>query len=651
MAASGAFAEAYSTVENVEKLVEDRVKASTEVAKDLQASAMETVFALGHVDLNFNAGGLPAPPKIDPSIKVDLNLPHISPTSFGTITSELPSVPTLDPVPAIPDLNIPDFQSSISSLNIPNAPAWTTTLQLPTEPTIEDVVVPNMPAVTIPAAPTLTEITVPSFSGLTLPTFSATAPEFEGTALPGILQWSEPTYHTVILDDVVKQLRKLWDGGSGIPPAVEQAMWARATDREDLTTKRELDSVSEEFSMRGFTMPPGMQAARIDQLRQDLAVKKLGLNRELTIQIAQWQVENVRFACTQAIAAENVYVNLFLNQAQRLFDAARVQVESQINIYNAQVALFNARMNGYEISARVFNTLVQAELSKIEAFKAEVEAEVARGQINTQKVQAYAAMIDALKAQTEVYRTQMQGAEIKSNVLRDRIEVFKAKIQAYAEQINAQKVVFDAYESQVKGEAAKAGIIDAEARAYAALIQGKSTLADIDMKKAEVTIQKNKVLIEGYQAALEAEKARIQSQLSIIQSGAQAYIADTQRYAAVAQAEGAKAQVEVSAKEAELRTNVAFYQAQVQAYIGNMEQLIRKAALIVDALKAAGSISSTLAAGAMAGVHVGATLSGSGGVNATGAEQYTQSTSKSESFTKTDEHKESRNYNYDGGKP
>ena len=640
MAASGAFAEAYSTVDNVEQLVESRVQAATATATQLQEVALDTIRDLSNVDLNFSAGSPPARPNIDPRINVDLNLPTITPTSFGTITSNAPARPGLEDVPDIPDLNIPDFESSISSLNIPNAPAWTAPPQVPDEPTVEDVAVPDMPALAMPAAPTLAEITVPTFDGLTLPVFDATAPEFAGTALPGILQWQEPTYHPEIIDEVVEQLRRLWSGGSGIPPAVEQAMWARAMDREDLTVSRELDSVSEDFSMRGFTMPPGMQAARVDQLRQDLVLKKQGLNRELTIQIAQWQVENVRFACTQAIAAENVYVNLFLNQAQRLFEAARYQIEAQLNVYNAQVALFNARMNGYQISAQVYNTRVQAELTKIEVFKAEIEAEVARGQLNVQKVQAFTAMVDALKAQTDMYRTQMQGAEIKSTVIRNKIEVFKAQVQAYAEQVNAQKVVFDAYESQVKGEAAKAGIIDAEARAYAALIQGKSSIADIGVKKAEVTIQKNRVLMDAYQADLEAEKTRIQSQLSVIQSGAQAYIADTQRFSAVAQAEGTKAQVTVAAKEAELRTNVAFYQAQVQAYIGNMEQLIRKAALIIDALKAAGSISSTLAAGAMAGVHVGATLSGSGAVTAAGSSSYSESTTESQS--------RNENYNYEG---
>lgn len=59
MAASGAFAEAYSTVENVEQLVEARVQAATATAAQLQTTALQTVSALGNVNLNFNAGRPP----------------------------------------------------------------------------------------------------------------------------------------------------------------------------------------------------------------------------------------------------------------------------------------------------------------------------------------------------------------------------------------------------------------------------------------------------------------------------------------------------------------------------------------------------------------------------------------------------------------
>lgn len=634
------FEQAYDSVEGVDQIVSSRINDASATSQALQLTAMDTIKALQDVNFKFNAGSPPSPPNIDPNIDVLINLPPITPTSFGTITSTMPESPRLDGVPSVSPLNIPDFQSSIGSLNIPEPPPWTAPGAAPARPSTGDVVLPDSPLLVMPQMPALVEINVPSFGGLALPTFSASAPEFEATALPGILQWSEPSYHTEILDEVLGVIRTLWSGGSGIPPAVEQAMVERALSREDMIANRELDSVAEEFSLRGFTMPTGMQAARTDQMRQDLALKKLSLNRELTIKFAEWQIENIRFGVQQAIAAENVFVNIFLNSAQRMFEAAKFQIEAQLNIYNAQVALFNARMSGYQIEASVFDMLVKAELSKIEVFKAEIEAEVARGQINEQKVRTYTAQVQALQTEVEIYKARMQGVQVQSEVIRNQIEAYKADVQAYGERIQADKVRFDAYESQVKGEAAKAGIIDAEARAYAALMQGKASAADISVKRAELIIQKNRSLVEAYIADLDAEKARIQSQSAVIQSGAQAYIADTQRFAAQAQAETAKAQVQVAAKEAELRTNVSFYQAQVQAYIGNMEQLIRKAGLVIDALKAAGQISSTLAAGAMAGVHVGATLTGSGAVSASGA--------YSEVFSRSESKSTNENYNYEG---
>lgn len=631
---------AYSTVDGVNEIVEARIAEARATSQQLNVTTMGTINDLRNVNLNFNAGEPPELPDVDPNIDLILNLPTITPTSFGTVTSQVPERPALSGIPDILSFTIPDFESSISSLNIPEAPSWSAPDSPPERPAIDDIELPDSPDLVLPSLPTLADIVVPDFEGLALPVFSATAPQFEGTALPGILQWTEPTYHPEILSEVLAKIRMLWAGGSGIPAAVEQAMVERAVEREDRIAEREIDGVAEEFSLMGFTMPTGMQAARVDRMRQDLAVKKLGLNRDLTIKFAETEIENIKFGVEQAIAAENVFVNLFLNSAARMFEAAKFQIESQLNIYNAQVSLFNARMNGYGIEAQVFDTLVKAELAKIEVFKAEIEAEIARGKVNEQKVNVYTAQVQALSTYIEIYKARMQGAQIQSEVVRNRIEAYKADVQAYAERIQADKTKFDAYESQVKGEAAKAGIIDAEARAYAALVQGKSAMADIEVKRADVFIQKNRSLVEAYIADLDAEKVRIQSQTSVIQTNAQAYIADTQRFTAIAGAETAKAQLGVTAKEAEMRTNISFYQAQVQAYLGNMEQLIRKAALIIDALKAAGQISSTMAAGAAAGVHVGATLSGGGSVGASGT--------SSDSYQRSDSTSTTTTYTYEG---
>lgn len=634
------YGQAFATVDEVERIVSERVADASSTADELTALALESIGALASIDFNYDPGPNPAAPNIDSTVNVDLDLPIITPTSFGEIQYNLGAGPELEDVPDLVDLAIPTFAPSVTGLAIPEAPAPADLGTEPTEPVTGEVTLPPAPSVAIPDAPLLDDITPPVFAGLNLPVFNATLPTFEATDLPGILQWDEPAYVTEILDEVLAKIRALWAGGSGIPAAVENAMVERAMAREDVIAEREINSVATEFSDRGFTTVSGPQAARADAIRDELSIKKLGLNRELVIEFAKFEIENIRFAIQQGIAAENVLVNIHLNAAQRLFEVARYQVESQINIYNAQVAVFNARMTAYKTEADVFDIKVRAELAEIEVFKAEIDAEIAKGQINEQKVRSYSAQIQAVQTEVEVFKARMQGAGIESDVIRTKIESYKARVQAYAERINADKTRFEAYEARVRGEIAKAGVIDAEARGYAALIQGKVAQADIETKKIDLTLNKNRLKLEEYVAGVEAERTKIQAQLGTIQAGATAYTADTQRFAAVAGAETAKAQLQVSAKETELRTNIAFYQAQVQKYLGNMESLIRQASLIVDSLKAAGSLSATLAAGAMAGVHVGATLTGSGSVGA--------ATSSSSSTSDDKSYNESHIHNYKG---
>lgn len=636
------FEEAYSSVNVVEAVVTSRIEDATATSELLQAQALETIGYLQGINFSPNAGPIPEPPRLDSTVTVDLDLPLISPTSFGALTSNLPDRPELDVVGDLSLPEIPDFTPSITSFNLPNAPAWSAPGEEPAPPELDTVLLPAEPDTTLPEVPTLEELNIPVFGGLALPTFDDTEPTFEGTALPGILQWAEPVYESEILDEVLTKIRLLWSGGSGLPAAVEQAMVERAMSREDEIANREIDAVSEEFSARGYTMPSGVQAARVDELRQNLALKKLDLNRTLTIEFAKWQIENVRIAIQEGIAAENVLINIFQNMANRTLDAAKFQVDAQIRVYDAQVGLYNARMNAYQIRSQVFDILVRAELTKIEVFKAEIEAEIARGQLNEQRVKIYTAQIQAVQTAVEIFRTQMQGAEIESNINRNRIESYRAQVEAYAARIGAEKVRFDAYASQIAGEAAKASIVESQSRAYASLVQGKVALSEIEGKRLELIIQRNQQTIGAYAADLDAEKTRIQSQLGTIQAASQAYIADTQRYVAIAGAESAKAQLEVSAKETELRSNIAFYQAKVQAYLGTMEQLIRQAAMSVDAVKAAGQLLSTMAAGSMAGIHVGASLSGGGSVSASGA--YGESTSTQHSTGVNT----STNYNYEG---
>lgn len=636
----GVFSEAYSAVESVEELVKSRINDAVNTTKSLQEVALQTISDLQDVNLNFDRSGPPPAPSIDTTIDIGITLPEVAPKNFGEIAFDMPTLPTLDAMPAMREVEIPEYDPSITGLVIPDPPAVTDLGALPTKPVLDPLTFPVEPDFVLPPVPIMDDITTPTFSGLQLPEFNATLPEWEGTALVDILQWSEPTYHVEILDEAMDTIRRMWAGELGIPAAVEQAMYERAMSREDLAVEREVAAVATEFSSRGFSLPSGLEAARVDQLRNDLAVKKLALNRELTIELVKIHVENVRFGVQQAVACETVLVNLFLNMAARLFEAAKFHIESQLRIHDAMVTLFNAKMSAYQVRASVFDVLVRAEISKIEAFKAEVDAEIAKGTLNEQRVRVYTAIVAALQNRIEIYKAQMQGVSVKAEIQRSQVAMYGEEIRAYAERINSDKLRFDAYESRIKGEVAKAGIIDSEARAYAALVQGKVSIQELEIKKADLVLQRNEHGLRIFLAQLEAEKAKMTAQLSAIQEAVAVYQADTQRFTAVAGVEVSKAELKVKVEETEMRTSIAFYEAKVRSYIANMEQMIRQAEVSLKALEAAGQLSTTLAAGAMAGVHVGASLSGGGSVSAGGS--YSSSESNSKSYS------ESHNYEYEG---
>lgn len=521
----------------------------------------------------------------------------------------------------------PVFTPSIVGVTVPTSPGSIDTSGQPTRPSIDtDVDVPTAPVVALPAMDTLEPVVIPEFTFPTLPTFDASSPEFEGTFIGSVLNWEEPEYQIEILDEAMAQVRRFFAGGTGIPAAVERALFERALDRDQLLVDKAVSEAYDEFSARGYTMPPGALVARVDSVRQEAMLKSQATSREILIKAAEWEIENLRFAVQQGIACENVLVGIFMNGAARLFEAAKHRVDSELAIYNAQVALFNARQSAYATEATVYKARLDGELAKLEVFKAEIEGEKAKASLNEQKVRVYVAELDAVQKQVDIYRAKMEAARVQSELIKSQIDAYKADLEGYATRLNAEKVKFDAYEAQVRAEVAKVGIIDAEARAFAATIEGYKTGAEVEISKSRNVIERNKLIIEQFTALLEQDKARMQAQLSAVQSATARQQALTAAFQASASADEARARLGVSVQESNIRNFLAYYEMQLKKYDAHMSRLIEKAKVSIEGLKAAGSISSSLAAGAMAAVNVSTGLSGGAATNAsfTGSIQETR---------------------------
>jgi len=586
------------------------VLAHAEVLRNAASKAAEDVVkAVAKLKLGSISG--PKAPEVPP-LKIDnLNLPDIDNTDLGQLGYIERKQFTAKNVNPVKLPNIDDYKINFSQINIPVAPKLPQAAVFPDAPTHQKVHLPAPPSLQRPDLPVLQDLVIPAFVYTPLSPFNDDDPQFVVSSVSAVLQWQEKPYEPVLMDEEVAVLRRMWAGGTGLPPAVEQALWERAAAREDVAAARDVSAAMVEFAARGFALPPGALLARVDEVRADAALQKQSLGREVLLKIADTHIENLRFACTQAIAAENVFIGLWAQMAQRTFDAARFQLDAQVAVLNAQVAAYNAQQNARQISAAVRKMELEEKAHELQVHKMQLEAVLAKGQLNEQRLRVFHQLWQALAIEVEVYKGEMQGAAITADVQKKEVDSYRVQVEAAGEKWRAHKLRFDAYESQIKGETAKAQLVQAGAQAYSHYVAGKLAATDIELKNQQVSLQEQDLLLRAFMANLEADKALLQSQLAEISAKAEVHKVNTQRFVAQASAEGEAAKVQVAAWQAQAQANIAQWEGQMRKVIADMEQMIRAAALQTEAVKMLAQTHATMAAGAMAGVSFSANLGAS----------------------------------------
>lgn len=528
--------------------------------------------------------------------------------------------------------NLPPAPTSIA-ISIPDAPAMGS-IPPPQRPTVDTAItLPAAPDIQLPALERLEQLTLPQFEFPQLPSFDASPPSAAGISVPSVfINWAEPEYRSELLDELTARVKAMMAGGTGLPAPIEEALFARARERGSAETERAVQEAVDTWAGRNFSMPPGMLAKQVNIAREQGRLKAAELNRDILVQAAQWEIENLRFAVQQGLALEQLTTNLFENMAKRLFEVARFQAEAQINVFNAQIGLFNAQNQAFDTLAKVYRTKLDGALSKLTAYKTAIEGQVALGEINQQRVEVFKARLSAVQSSVEVYKALMQGAQVRADTLKNQFDAYRADVQAYAEQIGAEKMKFDAYESRIKGEQAKANVLDSQARAYASTLQGLASQAEIKVKGAQIKSEAARTKIIKFTADVDAFKAKLQANLSQAQQATSVFTAQVEAWKAKASASVAQSEVESRFADMNTRTNIAYAEMQIKQYSASMQNAVQQAQIALEAAKAVGQYTAQLAAGAMSAAHVSASIGGSG--------------SASESFSRSESTSTSYNYDY-----
>jgi hypothetical protein len=535
-------------------------------------------------------------PDIDPYIPLDPNVPR---PDFDDVSIDIGNPPVFDIAPIV--LTIPDFPE----LEFPDLTE--------TRPVVRDVTLPSEPDLDIPEVPTLQLVTFPDPITIDFPTFNAILPPDNivlpvTTLDPGILEYDSPILQ--MLKD--KILYWITTSGTGLDPDIEQDIYDRNLERDELAQETAMQTVADEWSKRGFVLPNGMLNAAFLDLQRTYRDKRLDVSRDIAIKQAELAQQNTHFYIEKALGLEVALIDWTNKIGMRTFEASKFLMEYGINTTKLDIERYNLKIEIYKTQASIYSEKIKGELAKVEVYKAMLDASRLISETNKNAVEVYKTRIEAMNELINMYLAQIKAAMSTLEVDKAKIDCYKALVETYIAQINAITAKYGAYKSRMDGERAKADIYGSEVDAFKSKVEAYKAEVDALTKGAESIIEKNKLEVQLYSVDVEAKKMAGQLLADHAKADADVFIAHVNAYKAHSEAEIAQSLSDIKAAEMQIESSIRIADGLRNAQEANMKGFIAMEQLRVEAAKGGAQVSAQMASGAFSSINVSAQLQAHG---------------------------------------
>lgn len=551
-------------------------------------------------------------------------------TSLTWSTVAPPSVPIVGAVPTLPDIafvtpsgqptalsetiptvTIDDFTITAPDITFPIAPTLSYG-STPLVPSIGTVTVPDAPTISLPSTPSYLTLSTISFGGIDIHadwlTRLENIPTLELLAPTPYSYARGAEYASGLLSGLKAVLTERLAGGTGLSPAVEQALWDRARSRETAIALANESEIMRSSEALGFQLPTGVLAAQLREAQQNYYDKLSTLSRDVSIKQAELEQENLKQTIAQGMELEGKLLDYSYKLEQLTFETAKAYADNAIQVYNAAVEQYKALLSGYQTYAAAYKTIIDSELAKVEVYKAELSGEQTKAQINNTLVLQYKTQIEASMSQVEIFKAQVSAAQTLVQLEQAKIGAASEQIRAYVAQINVETSKVEAYKASVQAEATKIEVYKAQTQAYSARAGAQAEKARAQISWFGALSQSKAAEWDGYKAKIGAETARIQAlgvQSSSLMDGFKA---------------GA------SATEAQGNLNARMWESNIRQYEAGQNYILQGAKINgdfaiqtnnarLDAAKTGSQVYAQLASSAYGMINASAGVSGSAGTS------------------------------------
>ncbi len=513
------------------------------LANGALAAAQGAVASVGFNEVTWTPIVNPLPPETDelptlPNLEAAvLNLPNAP-----------GNAPTLQDIGSINIGALPSNQAEKPTFNFGNTPSGLP--DAPIKPEVNtDFIFPTVPSALSNDVPLLAEFAthvVPFKPELTIPTFSATDPtapdapprdgelimsrnyssmslvmaqNVEGYVTDYITRHS-PNYFTQ-MTAIEAQLAKYLQGGTGLKPEVEDAIYSRARGKNDAEARRVRDQAMNDAAARGFTLPTGALMSAMQQARQAGADNNAKAASEIVVMQAEMEQKNLQFAVTTTNALHDTmrsaalaYANVLVSLNGQAMDYAKSVFANTIALYNASLAYYATQIEVLKTHVSIFQSRLQAELAKLEIFKGEISAYTALNEADKTKAAVYNARLSALNSIASAFKTQVDAKIAEASLQKLRLEMFQTEVQAFGSQAQAKNAEWSGYNARISGEESKAKIYSSELAAHNSELEAfKATLAAKSME-LELIFKTNQSLSSNYDSTVKSYVAQVGAESS-----------------------------------------------------------------------------------------------------------------------------------------
>jgi hypothetical protein len=156
------------------------------------------------------------------------------------------------------------------------------------------------------------------------------------------------------------------NGGTGIPAAVENQIWQRYRDGIVRAGLQAQNSAYADFAARGFPLPAGALAARLDDIRQENMLKIAESARDIAIKQIEVEIENIKFAVKTAIDARldalkaaADYIRAMALAPDIATKIAQQNSDAQARLIAAAADFYRARLTRDDLAYKAWATLME----------------------------------------------------------------------------------------------------------------------------------------------------------------------------------------------------------------------------------------------------------------------------------------------------